>query len=200
MSATSTPYGLDPAFLAGGSPQGVLRAITLTANVATGFFNGDLVNVGAGVATPVTATPTTTRNSNSPTGIFVFCSYFDSNKQFQNAQFFPANGHTSFSAYGPITLYINDNPDVQFKIQASGPVAYTDIGKNAALTNFSAGSTVTGNSKVQLSHSSIATTNTLGVKIIDIAPLIGNAAGDAFTDVICVFNQNVHSYRNILGV
>ena len=200
MSATSTPYGLDPAFLVGGSPQGVLRAITLTANVATGFFSGDLVNVGAGVATPVTATPTTTRNSNSPTGIFVFCSYFDSNKQFQNAQFFPANGHTSFSGNGPITLYINDNPDVQFKIQASGPVAYTDIGKNAALTNFSAGSTVTGNSKVQLSHSSIATTNTLGVKIIDIAPLIGNAAGDAFTDVICVFNQNVHSYRNILGV
>jgi hypothetical protein len=59
---------------------------------------------------------------------------------------------------------------------------------------------VTGNSKVQLDHSSVAVTNTLAVKIIDIAPIVGNAAGDAFTDVICMFNQNVHSYRNILGV
>lgn len=200
MSATSTPYGLEPTVLVGGSPQGVLRAITLTANVATGFFNGDIVNVGAGVATPVTATPTTTRNSNTPTGIFVGCSYFNDQKQLVNAQYFPANGYTSFNANGPITLFIVDNPDVQFRIQASGSVAYTDIGKNAALTNFSAGSTVTGNSKVQLNHSTIATTNTLGVKIIDIAPIVGNAAGDAFTDVICIFNQNVHSYRNILGV
>jgi len=200
MSATSTPYGLEPTVLAGGSPNGVIRSIVLTANVATGFFNGDIVNVGAGVATPVTATPTTTRNSNTPTGIFIGCTYFNDQKQFTPANYFPANGYTSFNANGPITLLIADNPDVQFKIQASGSVAYTAIGKNAALTNFSSGSTSSGNSRVQLDAASVAVTNTLGVKIIDIAPIVGNAAGDAFTDVICVFNQNVHSYRNILGV
>jgi hypothetical protein len=200
MSATSTPYGLEPTVLAGGSPNGVIRSILLTANVATGFFNGDIINVGAGVATPVTATPTTTRNSNTPTGIFVGCTYFDTNKQFVTANYFPANGYTSFNANGPINILIMDHPDLQFKIQASGSVAYTAIGKNAALTNFSNGSTATGNSRVQLDHSSVAVTNTLGVKIIDIAPIIGNAAGDSFTDVICMFNQNVHSYRNILGV
>ena len=200
MSATSTPYGLEPTVLAGGSPNGVIRSILLTANVATGFFNGDIINVGAGVATPVTATPTTTRNSNTPTGIFVGCTYFDTNKQVVTANYFPANGYTSFNANGPINILIMDHPDLQFKIQASGSVAYTAIGKNAALTNFSNGSTATGNSRVQLDHSSVAVTNTLGVKIIDIAPIIGNAAGDSFTDVICMFNQNVHSYRNILGV
>jgi len=200
MSATSTPYGLEPTVLAGGSPNGVIRSILLTANVATGFFNGDIVNVGAGVATPVTATPTTTRNSNTPTGIFVGCTYFDTNKQFVTANYFPANGYTSFNANGPINILIMDHPDLQFKIQASGSVAYTSIGKNAALTNFSAGSTSTGNSRVQLDAASVAVTNTLGVKIIDIAPIVGNAAGDSFTDVICMFNQNVHSYRNILGV
>jgi hypothetical protein len=200
MSATSTPYGLEPTVLAGGSPSGVIRSILLTANVATGFFNGDVVNVGAGVATPVTATPSTTRNASTPTGIFVGCTYFDTNKQFITANFFPANGFTSFNANGPINLMIMDHPDVQFKVQANGSVAYTAIGKNASLTNFSNGSTVTGNSRVQLDAASIATTNTLGVRIIDIAPVLGNAAGDAFTDVICMWNQNVHAYRNILGV
>jgi hypothetical protein len=200
MSATSTPYGLEPTVLAGGIPNGVIRSILLTANVATGFFNGDVVNVGAGVATPVTATPSTTRNSNTPTGIFVGCTYFDTNRQFITANFFPANGFTSFNANGPINLMIVDHPDVQFKVQANGSVAYTAIGKNASLANFSNGSTITGNSRVQLDAASIATTNTLGVRIIDIAPVIGNAAGDAFTDVICVWNQNVHAYRNILGV
>jgi hypothetical protein len=200
MSATSTPYGLEPTVLAGGSPSGVIRSILLTANVATGFFNGDVVNVGAGVATPVTTTPSTTRNSSTPTGIFVGCTYFDTNKQFVTANFFPANGFTSFNANGPINLMIVDNPDVQFKVQANGSVAYTAIGKNASLANFSNGSITTGNSRVQLDAASIATTNTLGVRIIDIAPVLGNAAGDAFTDVICVWNQNVHAYRNILGV
>lgn len=200
MSAISTPYGLDPVFLAGGSPQGVIRSFLLTANSATGFFNGDVVNVGAGVITPVTATPTTTRNANTPTGIFMGCTYFDTNRQFVNANYLPANGFTSFSAFGPITILVVDNPDVQFKVQANGSVAYTAIGKNAALTNFSNGNVISGNSRVQLDAASVATTNTLGVRILDINPVVGNAAGDAFTEVICMWNQNVHAYRNILGV
>lgn len=200
MSATSTPYGLKPQVQSGGDPLGLARAILLKSNSSTGFFFGDIVNVGAGVATPITATPTTTRNGNSPTGIFVGCSYYNTLGQLQNAQFLPANGYTSYSAYGDITLFIIDNPDVIFQIQASGSVAYTAIGKKAALTNFSAGSTVTGNSKVQLDASSVNTSNTLAVTILDIAPLLGNAAGDTYTDVICMWNQNVHPYRNILGV
>lgn len=200
MSATSAPYGLKPATLIGGSPLGAYRTFPLIANTATGFFFGDIVNIGAGVATPVGATPTTTRNGNSPTGIFAGCSYTDQNGVFQSAPFLPANAFNTFGSFGPITLFIIDNPDVEFHIQASGPVANTDIGKNAALTNFGQGSTVTGNSRVQLNHSTIATTDTLGVKIIAIAPILGNAAGDAFTDVICRWNQNVHTYRNILGV
>lgn len=200
MSATSAPYGLKPLTLVGGSPKGAYRTFPLIANTATGFFFGDIVNIGAGAATPVGATPTTTRNSNSPTGIFVGCSYTDTNGVFQNAQYLPANAYNTFNAFGPITLMIVDDPDVEFQIQASGAVANTDVGKNAALTNFGAGSTVTGNSKVQLDQSTIATSNTLGVKIVGIATNIGNAAGDAFTDVICRWNQNVHTYRNILGV
>lgn len=200
MGSTAAYYGLRPITDVGGSIRGKLQAITLTSNSATGFFAGDIVNVGAGVATPVTATPTTTRNGNTPWGIFVGAEWTDASGTPQYTQSFPAGGYTAYSSYGTITLFVANDPDIQFQVRADGPVAYTDIGKNAPLGNFSAGNTATGNSGVNLVSGSINTTNTLGVKIIDIAPGPGNAAGDAYTDVICIWNQNVHAFRNILGV
>lgn len=201
MPTTSAPYGLIPIQLVGGgtSTAGV-RQYKLLSNSSTGFFYGDIVNIGAGVATPVTATPTTTRNGNTPWGIFVGCSYYDTNGQPRYSQYLPANGYTTYNSYGDILLSVMDDPNMVMQVQASGSVANTDIGKNAALTNFSAGSTTTGNSKVQLDQSSINTTNTLGVKIIAIAPGPNNAAGDTYTDVWVRWNQNVHAYNNILGV
>jgi len=200
MGSTAAYYGLKPIYDVGGSVRGKVQMITLTSNSSTGFFNGDIVNVGAGVATPVTATPTTTRNGNTPWGIFIGANWTDATGQPNYTQYFPANGYTAYSAYGTITLEVVIDPDTMFKVRADGPVAYTDIGKNAPLGNFSAGNTATGNSGVNLVSGSINTTNTLGVKIVDIAPGPGNAAGDAYTEVICVWNQNVHAFRNILGV
>lgn len=198
MSATASPYGLQPFRLDGGSPLGLLQEITLTTNTATAFYQGDLVNVGAGVITPIAATPTTTRNGNTPWGVFVGVNYTNAQGQYINANTFPANGYTANSANGPITMLVATNPDLQFRIQASGPVAVTDIGKNAPVDNF--GGNAFGMSTVRLLAASIATSNTLGFKIVDIAPGPGNVAGDLFTDVIVIYNQNVHAFRNILGV
>ena len=201
MPTTSAPYGLIPIQLVGGGTSTAgIRQYKLLSNSSTGFFYGDIVNIGAGVATPVTATPTTTRNGNTPWGIFVGVNYYDTNGQPRWSQYLPANGYTTYSSYGDILLSVMDDPNAVMQVQASGSVANTDIGKNAALTNFSAGSTTTGNSKVQLDQSSINTTNTLGVKIIAIAPGPNNAAGDTYTDVWVRWNQNVHAYNNILGV
>ena len=201
MPTTSAPYGLLPIQLTGGGQATAgIRQYKLLSNSSTGFFYGDIVNIGAGVATPVTATPTTTRNGNTPWGIFVGVNYYDTNGQPRWSQYLPANGYTTYSSYGDILLSVMDDPNAVMQVQASGSVANTDIGKNAALTNFSAGSTTTGNSKVQLDQSSINTTNTLGVKIIAIAPGPNNAAGDTYTDVWVRWNQNVHAYNNILGV
>lgn len=198
MSTTATPYGLKPYTLDGGSPLGLLQEITLTTNTATAFYEGDLVNMGAGVLTPIGTTPTTTRNGNTPWGVFVGVNYYNSQGQYINANTFPANGYTANSAYGPITMLVVTNPDLQFKIQASAAVAVTDIGKNAAVANF--GGNAFGVSTVHLLASSINTTNTLGFKIVAIAPGPGNVAGDTYTDVIVIYNQNVHAFRNILGV
>jgi len=198
MSATAAPYGLKPIFDVGGSVRGQVTQVVLTQNTATGFFNGDIVNVGVGVATPVAATPTTTRNGNTPWGIFIGANWTDQNGRPQYTQYFPANGYTSYSAYGPITLQVCTDPDVRMMVQANGSLTTAAIGLNAPLTGFG-GSTATGNSTVSLAASSAATTNTLAVKIIDIAPGPDNASGDAYTDVIVIWNQSVHAFKNILG-
>ena len=199
MSSTASPYGLVPFDLVGGSPLGTIRAFTLSSNSATGYFAGDLVNMGAGVLTPIATTPTTTRNGYTPVGIFIGCEYTPSGGGLPvSGQYLPANAITGGATN--VTAFVIDNPDVRFKIQATGTVAYTDIGKNAALSFSTVGSTFTGNSGVALLQSSINTTDTLAVRIVDIAPGPGNIAGDAYTDVICIWNQNVHEYRNILGV
>lgn len=201
MPTTSAPYGIIPIQLVGGGQSTAgIRQYKLLSNTSTGFYYGDIVNIGAGVATPVTATPTTTRNGNTPWGIFVGCSFYDANGQPQYKQYLPASGYTTYSGYGDILLSVMDDPFMTMQIQATGTVANTDIGKKASLTGFSAGSTTTGNSKVSLDQSTINTTNTLAVTIIAIAPGPNNAAGDTYTDVWVRWNQNVHAYTNILGV
>ncbi len=199
MGAIAAYYGLDPNYDAGSSVTGQVTSYPLTANTATGFFHGDLVHMAVGALTPITATPTTSQAGTTPWGIFIGASWTDANGEDQYTQYFPANGYTSYSAYGAITLRLITDPDIRFKVRADGSVAQAAIGLNAQLGGFSAGSTLTGNSGVNLVASSVATTNTFGVKIINIAPGPDNAAGDAYTEVICVWNQNVHAFRNILG-
>ncbi len=199
MATVAAYYGLEPVYDAGGSVTGQITSYPLTANVATGFFNGDLVHMAIGALTPITATPTTSQAATTPWGIFVGAQWINASGQPQYTNYFPADGYTSYSAYGTITLMVCTDPDIRFKVRADGPITQARIGLNVQLGNFSAGSTATGQSAVNAVASSVATTNTFGVKIIDIAPGPNNAAGDAYTDIICVWNQNVHAFRNILG-
>ncbi len=199
MGLTAAYYGLRTMEDVSASIRGRVETIALTANTTRGFFNGDIVNVGVGVATPTSATPTTSRDGATPWGIFIGANWTDQNGRPQYTQYLPANAYTSFSGYGPITLEVVTDPDARFVVRADGPITVAMIGLNAQLGNFSAGSVVTGNSGVNLVSASPATTNTFGVKIIGIAPHADNTAGDLFTEAICIWNQNVHAFRNILG-
>lgn len=194
MAATSAPYGLKPVARQGSLPfAGATREYVLTTNSSTAIFTGDLVTITAGQLAPVANTPTTTRNTNTPIGVFVGCKYNDGNT-IKFAQYLPANAVTN--GYTDIRCYVVDDPEALFVVQASGAVTRADIGKNAPLTNFGQGSTATGNSKVQLDQSGINTTNTLAVRIVDLIDNAFSAPGDAYTDCVVVFNQGVHAYRN----
>jgi len=197
MAATATPYGLIPHELAGAALRGAARKFPIGANNTNAIYFGSAVSLNSGVITVIGATPTTTRNANTPVGIFVGCEYTDATGRPTWAQYLPASATTA--GFTNIYVYVVDDPRVVFRVQASGAVATTDLGKNAPLTNVTSGSTVSGNSTTALLAASINTTNTLAVKIIGFVDSVYSTAGDAYTDCLVVWNQGVHAYQNATG-
>lgn len=97
-------------------------------------------------------------------------------------------------------LMIADDPDLLFEIQeVSGGTALTanDAGLNANIV-VAAGSTVTGQSGVELDNSTEATTNTLDVHIVGPVMREDNAIGENCKWLV-TFNR--HQFRNqVAGV
>lgn len=197
MAATATPYGLIPFELAGAALRGAARKFPIGANNTNAIYFGSAVSVNSGVVTVIGATPTTTRNTNTPVGIFVGCEYVDPTGRPNWAQYLPAGATTA--GYTNIYVYVVDNSDVVFKVQANGSVATTAVGNNAPLANVTSGSTTSGNSSTVLSAAGVTTTNTLAVKIIGFVESVYSTPGDAYTDCLCVWNQGVHAYTNATG-
>ena len=204
MSQISSPYGLRVKQMLGDTPfSGGMHTYPVTANVAQGLFFGDPVGWANGLPVPLVATPTTALSVNSPIGIMMGCSYIDPIRGFVNAQYMPPNLFTQGAKN--IAIKLMDSPFYVMQIQADGPVNLNQIGLNAALKNFAAGSLITGDSGVQLASASIAVTATLAVQIYDFvytpepSPGAGSQPGDAFTDVLVIWNFGVHRFLNSGG-
>jgi hypothetical protein len=208
MSTVAAPYGLKPISLIGGQSftGGTIREYLMTTNNSAAIFNGDLVQLGAAVAgqpTVVAATPTT--STAGIAGVCVGVRYQLAGQQLGYplyAQYLPANAVTA--GYTNIFIRVVEDPDQLYQVQSQGSVGYGSIGKTVALANFG-GSTTTGNSTVALS-STIANTNALACKIVDLvnssSTFGGNFPsnpGDAYTDCIVKLNFGVHQYYQSAG-
>jgi hypothetical protein len=198
MAATATPYGLIPYELAGGALRAAARKFRIGANNTNAIYFGSAVSLNSGVITVIGATPTTTRNGNTPVGIFVGCEYVDATGRPTWSQYLVANA-TSSAGYTNIYVYVVDDPRVVFKVQADEAVATTALGLNAPLVNVTSGSATSGNSTCALDGSAVASTNTLAVKIIGFVESVYSTPGDAYTDCLVVWNQGVHAYQNATG-
>lgn len=200
MSSTSAPYGLKPVGLVGGQVyNGGFREYKMTTNSATAIYTGSVVGLVSGQPAAIAATPTTTISDNSPVGVCVGVRYVDpTSKQTRFAQYLPAGAITA--GYTDVFIRVVDDPDTVFQIQASGAVTRASIGMNAALTTFT-GSTTTGNSATALDQSTLAVTSTLAMRVVDVVDNPGNGSvpGDAYTDVLVMFNVGVHRYTNGTG-
>jgi hypothetical protein len=122
----------------------------------------------------------------TPVGVFLGCSYTD-----------PTFGKTFRQYYASTTnitdivAYVQDDPDALFKVavvSTGSTISYvnrTAVGNNGVLIQ-TAGSTITGNSKVCVS-STTATTATFPVRIIDVIAETQSAAG-SYTEVVVKWN------------
>lgn len=199
--SVGSPYGLIPINLIGGQVfAGATRQIPITSASATAIFFGDVVKlVAAGTLEKDAGTSAAT-----PVGVFLGCSYTDATFGKTFRQFYPGA-----VAASDIVAYVQDDPDALFKVAVVSTgtnisyVARTAVGNNAVLVQ-TAGSTVTGDSRVGVS-STTATTNTFPVRIIDVVPETQSAAG-SYTEVIVKWNAPTtgavggHQYYQATGI
>jgi len=176
MSATNAPFGLRPAF----HPSGLDRAQALAGGIPSAYSSDILKGqavlyvAGTGVIEPVNAT------SDAVSGAFAGVEWTDTTGRRRVSNYWPAN--TAYQTGSCVAYFYND-PNIVYEIQADGSVAQTSIGLDANLSNFAAGSNVTGLSQATLSASILSTGVQGQVQILDIAPYPDNDWGDAFTIV-----------------
>ena len=176
MSATNAPFGLRPAF----HPSGLDRAQALADGIPSAY-NTDILKgqavlyvAGSGVIEPVNAT------SDPLSGAFAGVEWTDTTGRRRVSNYWPAN--TAYQTGSCVAYFYND-PNIVYEIQADGSVAQTALGLDANLSNFAAGSNVTGLSQATMVATPLSTGAQGQVQILDIAPYPDNNWGDAYTIV-----------------
>ena len=195
MATTATPNGAEPVntLSASGSYTGKVRHMKIASAYNTAIFYGDFVKLVA--AGTVEKAAVTTAVVAGTVGIFVGCSYTDpSTSQMTFNQQFPAD-----TAASDIMAYVVDDPKLVFKMQADEAVAQTGLGNNISAVS-TAGSTSIGRSKNALEGGSIATTNSLPLRVLEFVEGPSSTVGDAYTDCLVTYLPLSHAYETKLGV
>lgn len=179
MPNVNAPFGLEPVRRMNSGYQNMgVSPYYIRSDYATALFVGDPV-VKTGTANLVTVQgydagmlPTINRSAagtgNASTGVIVG---FSVDPNGLSNQYNPASTER--------IAYVLDDALATFYIQDDGTatLASTDVGANFNLVLTTAGSTYTGQSGAMLAANATATTSTLQLTIIRLAPIPGNALG-----------------------
>ena len=187
MANPDKPNGFKLIGKLGSAPQNNGTTEYLIASGQSGaIFSGDPVQMLTGGTISVVSTSTTVKIL----GIFRGCKFVDTDGSIVYKAHYP-NGQTSSD---PIIALVEDNPENLYKVQSSGSLALTDVGANVDL-DYTAGDTVSGQSKAEVAGSSGA--GTAQFRIIGKVDEPDNAFG---TNVSLVVKINEHAYSTTAGV
>ena len=194
MSATATPHGALPVgSLVSCAFNSKITHYKIKNAFGTSIFFGDFVK-WADDNPNTTIQKDTGTTACTPIGVFMGCAYTDpTTGQFTPNQHFPAS-----IAADDIVAYVASDPFVIMQMQCDGAATQDALGKNCAVA-LTAGSTAIGRSKNVVDISTANTTATLPLKIIDFVDGPDSAVGDAFTDVLVMFNVG-HQLLNTTGI
>ena len=123
-------------------------------------------------------------------GVFNGCRFTD-----------PTTGKETFSNHYPastnasdIEAFVIDAPHAQYEIQADAAFPVADLFGNFDIVDATAGSTISGTSRMELDVTTGATTAALALKAIDISTDPENSdVGSANTNVVVVINNHLFS-------
>jgi hypothetical protein len=103
-----------------------------------------------------------------------------------------------------IVGFVSDDPYERFEAQSSATLAIADIGLNAPLATYAAGSSANFVSKQEVNTGSMDTTNTLPIRVIGVAKDLENSelanATTYAANVNVVCKINTHFMTNTTGI
>lgn len=192
MPNVSNPRGLVPVRHRAGAPyNGAANVYFVPASDATALFIGDLVK-GVTNSADAAGVPTITR---AAAGDYVLGPVIGvvSYSGLTRLQSDPTYRAASTASY----VLVADDPDLVFEVEESGAMVAGAGGRNAEIV-VAAGSTVSGYSGTKLNSATLATTNTLSLRVIKPVDRADNVfAGGALKWLVSI---NLHAARNLTGV
>ena len=203
MATTAAPYGLRPVKRVDGMPYaGAFSTFLINpSGVNTNIFYGSVVYINAnGYIAIVTGTGADATTNDWPTGstsvtgaigVFVGCSFVNTQGQVIFSQYYPS-GTT-----GVVQAFVVDDPMVLFQAQLDGTATQAAVGANtffAAAQSTSTGNTTTGNSTSALDATVV--TVPAAFRILGFA----SPVSDAFPDVLVKINLGFHSMSVNTGI
>lgn len=199
MANPNTPYGLRPySYMSGAPYNGAVRTYAVPANNGTALYLGDPVKLitnssdGNGVQNVVI---TTAGSGTYSLGVFMGISNNAGQTTIPLLQSQTPYLAASQAAY----VYVADDPFLLMAIQEDGiggAMVSGASGRNADLVSGS-GSTYTSQSGWQLDSSTLQTTNTLQMRVIQLLQEADNAVGLSAKWLV---KWNLHSFLNLTGV
>jgi hypothetical protein len=190
--AISNPRGLLPVKYRDGSPwTGQASMYFVPASDATPLFIGDPVK-GVTNSADAFGNPVVTRAAAGDTliGVVIGVTSF---KNVTRLQSDPSYRQASTAAY----VLVADDPDLLFEVEETGAMVIGAGGRNANLSVI-AGSTVTGYSGSKLDSATLATTNTLQLRIHRLVDREDNLFGTGALKWLA--SINLHAFQTTTGV
>jgi hypothetical protein len=176
MPATLNAFGLEPIW----HPSGLVRPQVFVDGIVSTFssdiFQGQPVFLTtAGTFQPVTST------SGEMVGSFAGVKYTPTN----NGRPVIQNSWPSGAAYtaGTLEVTVYTDPQIIYRIQASGSIAATAVGDQGNFNNTASGNATVGISQATLNSTLVGAGNQGQLRIVGLDPTPDNAWGDAFTTV-----------------
>lgn len=199
MANANTPYGLRPyAYRSGGPYNGAVRTYYVPVGNGTALYLGDPVQIvtnssdGNGVQTAEIAT--------AGGGTYVLGAFMGISNNAGTATIPLLQSQTPYlPASTAAYIYVSDDPDLLYAIQedsVGGAMVSGASGRNADLVAGS-GSTYTSQSGWQLDSSTLQTTNTLQMRIVQLLQEADNAVG---VNAKWLTMINLNTFRNLTGV
>lgn len=172
MANSDAPSGLRPLrYLSGAPYNGAVNRYYVPASDATAIYIGGLVKpAGSGDANGVMSVTGNVATGDAVLGVCVGIDALDRDSAVYRA--------ASTEAY----IFVADDPNLVFEVQedsVGGAIAATAIGNSCELTGFTGGSTVTGQSTMELDSSDVTASGdgTEDVVIVGLVPRVNNEIG-----------------------